>query len=63
MFPRFYNPGELTGQGWLYTSNATKLTFETTTISTATNTPGNVTFVTDEVYPVQQAVPADLQEI
>lgn len=63
VFPRFFNPGDLSGQGWLYTSNATKLTFETTTISTAVNLPGNVTFITDEVYPVQQAVPADLQEI
>jgi hypothetical protein len=63
VFPRFFNPGALTGQGWLYTSNATKLTFETTTAATAVNTPGNVTFITDEVYPVQQAVPADLQEI
>lgn len=63
VFPRFFNPGDLTGQGWLYTSNATKLTFETSTISTAVNVPGNVTFITDEVYPVQQAVPADLQEI
>jgi hypothetical protein len=63
VFPRFFNPGDLTGQGWLYTSNATKLTFETTTVSTAANLPGNVTFITDEIYPVQQAVPADLQEI
>ena len=63
VFPRFFNPGDLTGQGWLYTSNATKLTFETTTLGTATNVPGNVTFITDEVYPVQQAVPGDLQEI
>jgi hypothetical protein len=63
VFPRFFNPGDLTGQGWLYTSNATKLTFETSTLGTGTNLPGNVTFITDEVYPVQQAVPADLQEI
>ena len=63
VFPRFFNPGDLTGTGWLYTSNATKLTFETTTVSTGVNLPGNVTFITDEVYPVQQAVPADLQEI
>src|SRR5208282_1156734 len=63
VFPRFFNPGDLTGQGWLYTSNATKLTFETSTASNAVNLPGNVTFITDEIYPVQQAVPADLQEI
>jgi hypothetical protein len=63
VFPRFFNPGDLTGQGWLYTSNATKLTFETATIATAVNTPGNVEFITDEVYPVQAAVPGDLQEI
>lgn len=63
VFPRFFNPGELTGQSWLYTSNATKLTFETSTLATGTNLPGNVEFITDEIYPVQAAVPADLQEI
>lgn len=63
VFPRFFNPGQLTGQGWLYTSNATKLTFETSTASGLVAGTGTVEFITDEVYPVQAAVPPDLLEI
>lgn len=64
VFPRFFNPGDLTGQGWLYTSNATKLTFETATAAAFTGgVTGTVEFVTDEVYPVQAVVPPDLLEI
>jgi hypothetical protein len=61
-FLRYWNPGALTGQGWLYTTNATKLTIETASLSTSA---GNCTveFITDEVYPVMPTVPADLQEI
>src|SRR5581483_2749269 len=32
-FPRFYSPGELYGQGWLYTANSTALNWETATLS------------------------------
>lgn len=63
VWPRFFNPGELTGQGWLYTNNATKLTFETSTASGLASGTGTVEFVTDEVYPVQATVPPDLLEI
>jgi hypothetical protein len=63
IFPRFFNPGDLTGQGWLYTSNATKLTFETATASGLVAGTGTVEFVTDEVYPVMETVPPDLLEI
>lgn len=64
VFPRFYNPGSLTGQGWLYTSNATKLTYETSTAAAFTGgVTGTVEFITDEVYPVQSAVSPDLLEI
>jgi hypothetical protein len=50
VLPRFYNPGELTGQGWLYTSNATKLTFEVTTAAAFTGGfTGTAEFITDEV--------------
>jgi hypothetical protein len=63
VFPRFFNPGQLTGQGWLYTNNATKLTFETSTASGLAAGTGTVEFVTDEVYPVQATVPPDLLEI
>jgi hypothetical protein len=63
-FPRFYNPGDLTGQGWLYTSNATKLTFETSTSAAFTGGfTGTAEFITDEVYPVQATVSPDLLEI
>jgi hypothetical protein len=51
-FPRFYNPGQLYGQGWLYTSNATAVNWETTTLSTASNVPGTVELVQEEVYAV-----------
>lgn len=64
VWPRFFNPGELTGQGWLYTNNATKLTFETSTSTAFTGgVTGTVEFITDEVYPVQATVPPDLLEI
>lgn len=63
VFPRFFNPGDLSGQGWLYTSNATKLTFETSTASGLAAGTGTVEFITDEVYPVQATVPPDLLEI
>jgi hypothetical protein len=64
VFPRFYNPGDLTGQGWLYTSNATKLTFEVSTAAAFTGGfTGTAEFITDEVYPVQSTVSPDLLEI
>lgn len=63
VFPRFFNPGDLTGQGWLYTTNATKLTFESATASGLASGTGTVEFITDEVYPVMSACPPDLLEI
>jgi hypothetical protein len=64
VWPRFFNPGSMTGQGWLYTSDATKLTFETATAAAFTGGfTGTVEFITDEVYPVQVTVPPDLLEI
>lgn len=50
-FPRFIQPGELVGQGWLYTSNATKLLIESATAAGITGN-GTVELITDEVYPV-----------
>jgi hypothetical protein len=47
-FPRFMNPGDLYGQGWLYTANSTKLQFE----SSSQNSPATAELVSDEVYPV-----------
>lgn len=51
VFPRFLRPGDLTGQGWLYTSNATKLQFETASASGA-DAGSTCELITDEVYPV-----------
>jgi hypothetical protein len=48
-FPRFMEPGSLVGQGWLYTSNASKEQWETVT---ATGGSGTVEEVAEEVYPV-----------
>ena len=49
VFPRFIKPGQLYGQGWLYTANSTKEIFESTTGSL---TSGTAELITDEVYPV-----------
>ena len=49
VFPRFLKPGSLYGQGWLYTANSTKETFETTT---GILTTGTAELISDEVYPV-----------
>lgn len=48
VFPRWIEPGELYGQGWLYTANSTKLQFESSTQNSATTCE----LITDEVYPV-----------
>jgi hypothetical protein len=61
-FPRFWNPGDLDGQGWLYTTNATKLTLEVASLASSTGAC-TIEIITDEVYPVMPTVPADLQEI
>jgi hypothetical protein len=50
-FPRFINPGDLTGQGWLYTANNTKLQWESST-SAAAGANATCELITDEVYPV-----------
>jgi hypothetical protein len=49
VFPRFLNPGTLTGQGWLYTANSTKEIFESTT---GVGTTATMELISDEVYPV-----------
>ncbi len=48
VFPRFVNPGDMYGQGWLYTANSTKETFE---VTTGALTTGTAELITDEVYP------------
>jgi hypothetical protein len=54
VFPRFMLPGELYGQGWLYTANSTKLAWESVTANSATTCE----LVTDEVYPVGNVDPS-----
>jgi hypothetical protein len=49
-FPRFYSPGSLYGSGWLYTANSTALSWEFNTTSGATNLPGTVEVLQEEVY-------------
>lgn len=51
-FPRFFNPGDLYGQGWLYTANSTALQWESTTLGTGINLPGTVELLQEEVYAV-----------
>lgn len=62
VWPRFYQPGVMVGQSWLGTTNATYLIWEGATLSTATNLPGTVEVITDEVVPVGQ-VPMELESI
>ena len=50
VWPRFVLPGDMEGQSWLYTSNATKQSWEFTTAAGPTG--GTVELLTDEVYPV-----------
>jgi hypothetical protein len=57
-FLRFMNPGDLTGQGWLYSSNATKIQFETASAALTAGVPGTAELVSDEVYPVGPVDPA-----
>jgi hypothetical protein len=52
-FPRFLNPGDMYGQGWLYTANSTKLSWETV----AANSANQYELVVDEVYPVGNVDP------
>lgn len=62
VWPRFYQPGEMKGQSWLGTTNATYLIWETATLASGTNLPGTVEIVTDEVVPVGP-VPMELESI
>jgi hypothetical protein len=52
-FPRFILPGELYGQGWLYTANSTKLAWETV----AANSANQYELIVEEVYPVGNVDP------
>lgn len=62
VFPRFFQPGALKGSAWLGTTNATYLTWESATAAGATNVPGTVEIVADEVVPVGP-LPMELESI
>jgi hypothetical protein len=49
-FLRFYDPGDLKGQGWLYTANSTANNIET--VSQAVATVGTAELLQEEVYAV-----------
>ncbi len=57
---RFRDPGDMTGQGWLTTTNATYCIFESATA--AAGGAGTVEIITDEAIPVGP-VPAELDSI
>lgn len=51
VFPR-YRQSNGYGQAWLATNNATYLAWETATLGTASNLPGTVEIISDEVVPI-----------
>lgn len=53
---RYYDPGSLYGQGWLYTANSTALNLESTSQTVAT--VGTAELVQEEVYAVGAIDPA-----
>ncbi|HEY2089877.1 MAG TPA: hypothetical protein VGH54_28135 [Mycobacterium sp.] len=50
MLPRFYDPGDMKGQGWLYTANSTALNLES--VSQNVSSVGTTELVQEEVYAV-----------
>jgi hypothetical protein len=53
LFPRYWNPGDMTGQGWLETNSSTKITHESSTAAGIIGS-GTMEIITDEVIPVNQ---------
>lgn len=62
LWPRFFNPGTLVGQGWLPTSGATKEIWTTSTSGSAANVPGTVDILIEDLVPLQ-GLPATLTNI
>jgi len=56
VFPRFYDPGDLKGQGWLYTANSTALNVES--VSQNVGTVGTAELLQEEVYAVGPVDPS-----
>jgi hypothetical protein len=55
-FLRFYDPGDLKGQGWLYTANSTAVNWESVSQSVATT--GTTELLQEEVYAVGAVDPS-----
>jgi hypothetical protein len=62
IYNRHFDPGRLIGQGWLPTTNATKLQWEFNTLSTGSNLPGTIELISDEMTPVGD-IPPELDMI
>jgi hypothetical protein len=60
VWPRFFDPGNMVGESWLSTTNATYLIWETATA--AGGSGGTCEIITDEVVPVGP-VPMELESI
>ena len=56
-FPRFLKPGDLYGEGWLYTANSTKEIFESSSVAGLGASP-TCELISDEVYPVGPVDPS-----
>lgn len=62
IWPRFMNPVGMVGQGWLPTDGASKEIWTTSTIGTASNVPGTVDILIEDLVPLQD-LPYDLVNI
>lgn len=62
LFPRFFQPGHLVGQGWLPTSGATKEIWTSSTLSSGSNLPGTVDILIEDLVPLSQ-LPYELTNI
>lgn len=62
VFPRFLNFGSLVGQGWQPTNGATRLVWQSSTLSSGTNLPGTVTILSEQMIPLQ-GLPAEYLNI
>lgn len=62
VFPRFLNYGSMVGQGWLPTSGASKLVWQSSTSGTGANLPGTVTILAEQMVPLP-GLPAEYLNI
>jgi hypothetical protein len=62
VYNRHFDPGALKGQGWLPTTNATKVQWEFNTLGTGSNLPGTIELISDEMTPVGD-IPPELDMI